>query len=396
MLAYKTEHIDNSEILRNAKKWNKNKLITDQNYETIKSKYANPLYTPNLFIRIGLFIFTFISAFAAIGLLMLVTNFSGSQSGFRIHCIVDGIILLALLELLVKGKELYKSGIDDALLYMVVGSLVTGFCLLFYNNDLGDSTSMIVNCFIALPFLILFGIRYSDMLLAAVTFVCAFLLIFLLVSKTGESSKYSMPFIVMILSTALYLVLLKFRKLTQFRFWDSSLWILEILSLLIFYLAGNYFVVRTMSEELFGLELNVGEDIPFAFFFYTYTAIVPLVYIFLGLKDKNKVLLQSGLILVVVSVATFKYYYSLGHQEITLTISGIVMIVVAWLSIRYLKVPKFGITYIEDINENTVENFDAEALLTAQTFLNTQSQPGNNTTEFGGGKFGGGGADSSF
>ncbi|HWZ23540.1 MAG TPA: hypothetical protein VNW06_12845, partial [Cytophagaceae bacterium] len=226
-------------------------------------------------------------------------------------------------------------------------------------------------------------------------FACAFLLVFLLISKTGESSKFSLPIIVMILSTVAYFAVLKCRKNSQLRFWDSSLRILEILSLLLFYLAGNYFVVRTLSEVLFGLDLNEGGDIPFAFFFYAYTALIPLVYVYLGLKNKNKVLLQAGLILIAVSVVTFKYYYSLGHQEVTLTIGGIVMIAVAWFSTRYLKTPKYGITYLEDKHKNAEGDFDAEALLIAQTFSTPQSEQGD-ATKFGGGKFGGGGAESSF
>ena len=161
-------------------------------------------------------------------------------------------------------------------------------------------------------------------------------------------------------------------------------------------LAGNYFVVRTLSEVLFNLDLSEGGDIPFAFFFYAYTALIPLAYVYFGLKHKNKVLLQAGLILIVVSVVTFKYYYSLRHQEVTLTISGIIMIAVAWFSTRYLKAPKHGITYLEDKHKNTEGDFDAEALVIAQTFSTPQSEPGVDTNEFGGGKFGGGGAESSF
>ncbi len=396
MLAYQTQDLDNAEILLNAKKWHKNKLLSDQNWEAIKLKYPDLLYTPTIFIRIGLFIFTVISAFSAFGLFMLMTDFNGDNSEFTTHCIVDGIILLALLEVLIHNKKLYKSGIDDALLYMGLSSIICGFCLLFNENSYVEEPTLILFCCISLPFLLAACIRYSDRLVAATTFVCVFLLIFLLISKTGASSKFTLPFITMLFSTGCYFAVVKVRKLAQLRFWDSSCWIIEILSLLVFYLAGNYFVVRTLSSELFNMHLMEGEDIPFAFFFYAFTALVPLLYIFMGLKNKNRVLLLAGLAILAASVMTFKYYFSLGHHEISLTIGGIIMLVVAYFSIRYFKTPKYGITYAEDKEENRLGNFDAEALIIAQTFSSPQHNSSENNPDFGGGKFGGGGADDNY
>jgi hypothetical protein len=394
MLAYNTELLDHTEILLHAKKWHKNKSLSDLSYDAIKNKYTNHLYTPNFFIRIGLFIFTVISASAANSLIMLFTGFFDSEkTGIGIRFIVHGIITLAILELLIKKKNIYKSGIDDALLYMGLSALIGGICVLAENYPGSDKGLLFA--FLALPFLIAAAIRYSDMLITTCVFVCLFFIIFILVSKAGEIAKYGMPFFITFLSALCYLQIVKYRGKEKLRFWDSSMMITEILSLILFYMAGNYFIVRTLSEELFSLQLQNGEDIPLSFIFYAYTAIIPVAYIFLGLKKKNKLLLQTGLILVVLSVITFKYYFSLGHPEITMTIGGIIMIIVAWLSINYFKIPKFGITYIEDKDEKVLENFDAEALIIAQTFSGPQHQ-NNNNPELGGGKFGGGGADSSF
>jgi hypothetical protein len=394
MLAYNTDLLDHTEILLRAKKWHKNKRLSDQSYDAIKNKCTHSLYTPNFFIRIGLFIFTGISASAANGLLMLFTGFFDSDAtGIGIRFIVHGIIVLAILEFLIRKKKIYKSGIDDALLYMGLSALIGGICALFdhYYPTFGKD---LLYAYITLPFLIVATIRYSDRLLAACVFVCAFFIAFQLIAKTGELSKYILPFAVMFLSVVCYLQVVKYRQKENLRFWDSSLMVIELLSLILFYMAGNYFIVRTLSEELFRLELQENEDIPLALLFYAYTALIPLSYIFFGLKKKNRLLVQTGLILVAISVLTFKYYFSLGHHEITMTIGGIIMITTAWLSINYFKIPKFGITYVEDKEEKALENFDSEALIIAQTFSSPQQQ--DNNPEFGGGKFGGGGADSSF
>jgi hypothetical protein len=393
MLAYNTELLDHTDILLHAKKWHKNKSLSDASYDAVKNKYTSHLYTPNLFIRIGLFIFTVISGTAAHSLIMLLTGlFNSGATGVGIRLIGHGLITLFFLEFLIKKKKLYKSGIDDALLYMGLGALLTGIFSLFFDNA-PTNQELLFSC-VAFPFLIAATIRYSDMLLAACTFVCLLIIVIFLLAKTGELTKYILPFVIMFFSATCYLLITRYRQKENLRFWDSALWLTEILSLLLFYLAGNYFIVRAATEEAFNLEIAEGGDIPLAFLFYVFTALVPIAYLYFGLKNKNRLLLQSGLILVAASVITFKYYFSLGHPEITMTIGGIIMITLAWLSINYFKTPKYGITYIEDKDEKVLENFDAEALIIAQTFSGAQNQ--DDSLKMGGGKFGGGGADSNF
>jgi hypothetical protein len=396
MLAHQTEHLDNASIQHRAEKWAKNKLISEQTFEEIKLKYPDPLYTPNLFIRIGLFIFTSISLSAANSFFFLVTaGFEhSSEVGIGIRLIVLGIFSLILLEGLIRDRKIHRSGIDDALLYAAVGCFVSGFCLFFSNLSLREEDFMVLFSFIALPFLIGAAIRYADTIAAVCVFICFFTIVFILVSKLGTISKMIMPFLIMILSAVSYLQITRYRPKVELRFWDTPLLILEILSLVLFYAAGNYFIVRTLSEELFNMELAEGEDIPLALLFYAYTAVIPMVYVFYGLKNKNRVLLQTGLILIAVAVITFKLYFSTGHHEISFTIGGIIMILIAWTSIQYLKIPKYGITFIEDKDEKFLEKFDAEALVIAQSF--SQHGQENTGTEMGGGKFGGGGADGGF
>ncbi|HVD98243.1 MAG TPA: hypothetical protein VNB90_08550 [Cytophagaceae bacterium] len=397
MLAYSSQHIDNSAIQHHAKKWQKHGLLSSQTYEAIKAKYPHSLYSPNLFVRLGLFIFTAIGLLAGGSYFIFITaGFdSATEVGFGVRLLITGLMMFGVLEGLIKQKDIFRAGSDDALLYSAIGCMVSGLTLLFYQSGRSDENELLLYCLIAIPFLVLGTIRYMDTLSAAGFFICVFLIIFILISKLGEISKLIMPFLVMILSALSYFTASKYRAHEKFRFWEMPLMILEILSLVLFYMAGNYFIVRTLSEELFRMQLTEGEDIPLAFFFYAYTAIIPMAYVFYGLKNKNRVLLQTGLVLVAAAVLTFKYYFSLGHHEITLTISGVIMILIAWLSIRFLKTPKYGITFEEDSDEKILDKFDAEALIIAQSFSSTHA-PAQDGVEMGGGNFGGGGASSDF
>lgn len=144
------------------------------------------------------------------------------------------------------------------------------------------------------------------------------------------------------------------------------------------------------------MNLKPGQDIPLAIFFYIFTALVPLLYVFYGLKKRNKTLLWIALILIAAAALTFKYYFSLGHPEITLTSVGIVMILVAYISIQFLKTPKYGITFKEESEEDNFIKTNAEALLVAQSFSQGATEQGTQTDGFGGGKSGGGGAGGNY
>jgi len=66
--------------------------------------------------------------------------------------------------------------------------------------------------------------------------------------------------------------------------------------------------------------------------------------LFFGIRNKNAVLLRVSLIVIAASAFTFKYYFSLGHPEITLTAAGAVLLLVTIALMNYLKVSRGGFT----------------------------------------------------
>ena len=119
------------------------------------------------------------------------------------------------------------------------------------------------------------------------------------------------------------------------------------------------------------------------------------MYLFFGLRAKDKLLVWVALLLIAISALTFKYYFSLGHPEVSLTIAGLVMMALAYVSIKYLVTDKKGITFKDDPNEDNFLKTNAEALVIAQSF-GTHAQPTDTGVEMGGGEFGGGGSGNKF
>ena len=174
---------------------------------------------------------------------------------------------------------------------------------------------------------------------------------------------------------------------------DDFYLILKLISLICFYIAGNYFVVRELSVDLMGFKLSEGEDIPFAYLFYGFTVLIPLCYIYWGVKKKSILFIRVGLIITALSVITFEYYFSLG-TSVTITLSGALLITIALLLFNYLKKPRNGFTR-ENIILNQSDSKDLTAFVVSQTLGGNATQT-DDESYFGGGEFGGGGANSSW
>ena len=407
MIAYNSTFINNIAIVKKVKQWFAHQLITAEQMKLASDKYHTDFYNPNLFIKIGLFIFTSFVILAALGLFLLIClpiySYPYNSNIFAVvTCIVFAISCIVALELLIKAKLLYRSGIDEALLY--AGITFVYFAIKFsfdyryaYNYDYSypQESYSLISLIIFLPFTIVAAIRYIDSLMSVLAIVLLYAICFLSILKLGDVAKLIMPFALMLLSVLFYFIIIKQKKQSVLLAWKNCLIACEVIAMAVFYLACNYFVIRESSIEFFGLEIQPWEDIPLAWLFYVLTVIVPIAYIVYGLNKKNKVSLWVGLLFVALSAITFKYYFSLGHPEISLTIAGILMLVIAYVSIRYLKTDKQGFTYKEEIDEDNFLKSNIEALAIVQSF---SQQPDNatKTEEFGGGEFGGAGSGGNF
>jgi hypothetical protein len=238
---------------------------------------------------------------------------------------------------------------------------------------------------------IIAAIRYAD-LIATICSVGSFAgLIFLEMYKIGGVAQNLIPFAFLIIFTVGFFITRKFKSTKALAHWEDCLILVEVLCLLLVYVAGNYFVVRELSVHMLDLYLEEGQDIPFAFIFYGLTIIIPAAYLFFGIRNKDIILLRVSLLVLAFSVFTFKYYFSLGHPEISLTLAGIIMTSIAMGLFRYLRTPKHGFT-----RENLLGEKWAGA--NPEAFVISQTLGGNIATEgpqagSGGHSSGGGSSD---
>lgn len=375
---YNETWVRNLAIQQTSEKWHFKNLISQEQFEQVKVAFPEEFYRPGIFVKIGLFIFACIACSFFIGFISLFIMDAGNNA-FGLVSIVCCLCFTFFLEFLIKDRKLFHSGMDNALLYSAIGASLVPVFMLFENLEFWQY------CICILAVLCFAAVRYADLFVTAAAFITIFTLLANLMMKF-PLGKALLPFGIMILSVIIYFAIKKIKK-TYYR---ECRIVLEVLSLITLYLGGNYYVVREGNALLSDLANLISPQIPFASIFYFFTLIIPLIYIFLGLRKKDRILLLVGLFALAFSIFTYRYYFGILTLAQGLAAAGILMVAFSILCMRYLKEPRFGLTDEPDA-ERKMANM--EALIAAQYLGQT---PQENGIEFGGGNFGGGGAGNTY
>jgi len=391
MLIYNKAWIDNLEIQKQSAKWLKKKLITKEEHENVKREFPSEYHESNFIVRIGIFIFSIIVIFGFTGLFGLIT---ASLDAIGVESLLLGIATAYIATQFVLSRHYYRSGVTDALIYFSVLSFSFGICFLISGNDFDFGLDPVVYYIATLPFATFIAIRFADAFVALVVYVLLFIINALLVLKAGSIGQMILPFEAILLSFVCYKLIDSRRNVEEYKYWHKVIAALRAATLTTFYLSGNYLVVRELSEELLHTTIQPGEDISLAWFFYAWTIIVPLLYIVYGLKKRDHLIIRVGILLEVVGILCIKYYYSVMPLETALIIAGIFLVVLARLSMYYLREPRNGITYLEETDDD--DELMTAVGATVVSHVAGKSIHQEEESKFGGGQSGGGGAGGSF
>jgi len=384
MIAYNQQWLDGLMARASALQWHKKSLLNDEQWQLIQDHYPAGFYTPNVFIRIGLGFFCCILIGAMQSFLWMIVLLSSDGNillpVIGVLTVLLGISCLAGLEFVIRGRHHYASGIDDVLLYAGIGQVLTGIFLVPEGFD-----TMLPYFVVALPLLVAGAVRYTDRLLTFLAYICLLAIALLVVGEIPELALYLLPLTGILFSVGIYMLVKRYQQQADWRYWSGNLHILEVMSLITFYTSGNYWVVQQGAESFF--ELSV---VPMAWFFWVFTFGVPAVYLYKGLRNKDRVMLWIGLGCVAVAVFTFRAYFQVLPMAKAASIAGAFLFTVAYFSIRYLKRGVAGYSYQPEDTQKPLF-VEAETLVIAQTF-GSDTQTDEPDLSFGGGKMGGGGA----
>ncbi|GEP98298.1 hypothetical protein [Chitinophaga cymbidii] len=383
MIAYDQASLDNRLIQQEVETTCRKQCITEAEKAAVLHACPVRFYTPNPFIRIGLFIATAVIGVSVFGMCILLLTVGSSTESVTALTFFFSFLFYLALEMFVRVKHHFASGVDDALMWMSGAFMLSGF-FIATDFDLDDAWIYML-IFVAGT---LFTLRFANVLMCAVAFAGFIAMIFFTCFHLGSTAQTLLPFVVMGLSLLLYRLSARFLREQRFRHYFGCLEILSILSLITFYLAGNYYVVREIGEEMFRAPMRLG------WLFWIFTVAVPTAYIYLGIRRRNLALLRVGLLLTGAVVFTVRYYYGILPAELAMSVGGAVVIALAWYVTHYLKEPKAGFTREDDDEHDDVEKLQIESLVIAETFHETPKPPQG--FRFGGGSGGGGGAGSDY
>lgn len=396
MIIYKDTWLNNLWLQNQANDAYREGCITENEVNVITEKYPVGFYKPGILIRIGLFLLTCIIMLFSMGLLTLMFSSSGIIDGFGWTLFLSCCSYIAL-EIMVKEKHHYQSGVDDALLYITFGLFLGSFIWMMNSlfSNFGHFNYLGINLFTCILCLY-FTLRFGDQLMSFLLIASFLAVIYFAWKHLGSVGLATMPFIMMLVSALIYVLS---DRMTAKRFvkwyYAGCLTIIKVVSLLTFYLAGNYYVVQTLSNQLNGNSV-INAPIHFGLFFWSWTILIPFSYLFMGILKKDSILLRAGLLLVAAAIFTVRYYYAVLPTEWALTFGGIILLAVVYSIIKYLKKPKFGFTYAEKSNAGYMDHLKIESLIIAQSVGNNATTSSESATRFGGGTSGGGGATGSY
>lgn len=388
MIAYNRKSLDNLAIHEEAAVALRSNLILQTEMEDIVKAYPVNLYSPNVFIRIGLFVLTAMIILMVFGLFCLMI-LGSSGNGFGILAIFISLLTYGGLEMLIHEKKHYRSGVDDAMIWSGMAFTVAAV------NLLSDSLSFLGQAVLVFVLSTYYLLRFGNRLMGCLAFIALSGIVFYGLLPLGNTAKTVMPFLLMAISLGVYWLMKKYKNKVLIKHYNTCCTYIEILALVATYVCGNYFVVREVSNSMFDLGLKEGESIPGGWIFWILTVLIPVVYVFRGIQKKDAILIRTGLLLVAAIVFTVRYYYHFTPLESAMTIGGVILIGVAYGITKYLTPPKHGFTNAESDSHAPDGLLQVESLVVVETFGNTAPE-GEKQFDFGGGSSGGAGASGQY
>ena len=363
MIAYNNEWLYNRHIQAQADEALASQYIDPATHKTIFEKYAVHFYTPNFFVRIGLALLTMVVVFFVTGLLGLM--FREALGSFSYFLIFIGVACYAGAEYIMRSNMHYNSGVDNMLTWLAAFATCSGIAW-----ALGYSPHIeIAQAFAVTVICLLLALRFADTFLSIAAAIALLCMVFFCFQNSGAMSYTIMPFVLIVISVALYFVAVKAMAVQGSLLYKQCLTAISIVALIGVYAAGNYYVVNELSGRRYSYGITFRPSLSFGWFFWLWTFAMPAVYIWLGIRSKNIIIIRVGLPLIAASLFTFRYYHHVLSPELAMLLGGTILFIASYMLIKYLRIPHGGFTFEP---ERTVSNDpDLVKILTGEVISNS-------------------------
>lgn len=400
MKAYNENWIYNRELVGQAERWHRQRLLSDEQLATIRRYYPVDFRQTNGFIEIGLFLFTTV---AILGCYLLPASmfsvFTTDSTSYALFTIASGMVVGLTGRVLINRRFLYRNGVDNAFVVTLAGFLAFGL-----NQLLPSELSIATHCLCTLPLLLVVLWYYGDTLIAFFALATFYGFVFDGLLSMGWG-KDALPFVMMVLSGGLYSLArnpgwILGQSLLKRAYYADPINLTQWIALIVLAAGGNYFVVRELNEILLrsAMDQGIGAEAPpiaLPWLFWCLTVAIPAIYLWQGLVRKERILIILGMLGLIAAVMTVYTYTNLAPLKVALTLGGLCLIGLATAGIRFIHHVGNGFTDAPDDDSPDQFFLNAETLTIIQAATMPPHSSGKGI-KFGRGEFGGAGSEGKY
>ncbi|MBW3518308.1 hypothetical protein [Flavobacterium sp. NKUCC04_CG] len=395
MNAYNKTLLEQTFLLEEAQNLRAGGFINTDQFRIIESQLPVLKTQKSFLIRIGLFLVGLVLCASIAGVLTLFSYSMMSMHGVGWMAFLFSLICIGGLEWMIQTKNYFGYGLDDA--FLLSGQLALAVCLYILLDEMDLSQNWLDWLFI-LGFgavMAFCAIRYLNLLSAlgaciALTAVVGYWFV--------EKNIGITPFIIMLFAALLGLGFTLLRKRFANPIYTHIIQLVIYYSYVLFYLSGNLLALSYFSYHFYSFDWDIAEVYMgfLDYFYWFFSFLVPIIYLFYAVKTKDKGWLWIGGLCLFFSFYTLMCFSNFLTTDWWLTLGGAVLFGLSLGLIKRLKYKTTGLTFEPDLLNDDSSFMDAEALIVAaQLGLKpeaTQEAP----MKFGGGGFSGGGAGDTF
>ncbi|MBP7230750.1 MAG: DUF2157 domain-containing protein [Syntrophaceae bacterium] len=352
-------------IAGRAKTWHRSGLITEDQLRAIAEATRTELRQTNPFFRVLFYLFTCLCAGALVALFFWLIDRPGHKV-MAMMLMGFGVIYYAAAEYITVKNRLYRHGIEEGLALMAMFLFCAG-CNLFLDmrHQQSDILLSILFSVAALGIYLRFGHLYaasiSVIALCVIPFQCS-------LSPVAER------LLLLVILCCLFALGLIEDKRDREDFRKNQLAKIKAGLLVAIYLTVNLEIlgmIGSFSGETRNAHLYP-QLFPPLFYWLSYvcTFLIPAAAIYWGIKSRKRLLLNAGLVMACVTLATNKSYLGMTRYAWDPIILGVVLIGLSLLITRWLNAgpdqKRFGFTAREILKpeDNGLNPADIAAALT--------------------------------
>jgi hypothetical protein len=395
MIVYDKTLLDNVYIDEEAKRLKKSGFITTEQYQSIKIQLPRLKSQNNIFIRIIFFILGCLLYSSICGMLSLM-GMGIIDNAYLFFIYLFAIIGFGAKEYMSTKMNYFGFGLDDAFILGAILALQIATGLTFEQNY--NPNYLLVTIITAIVSYIAY-LRYLNLSLALLACFGITASLAYMIFEYLTIGRFILPFVLLLFSGSCYSISKnKLQNLTA-PYYSKGLKLAKGFFLILFYLSGNYYVVRELNFSLseYHSYNGVSPEIPFASFFWAFTTSAPMLYLFFSLKNKDRMMLWIGFLALCFTIFTIRTYESILPTEMALTIGGLIVFAFAYFAIKKTKHKETGITFKEDRFANPNAFANLQVLVAASQFgIKPEVKVEESPMKFGDGGFSGGGSGGEF